>query len=79
MERDIIMNGVHIGEHSFEPDKVIEEIYERCVVSGLNFVTIRTQREIVPQHYFIEWARYLAENKIYFICLQKDKKLGKIL
>lgn len=69
MERDIILNGVHIGEHSFEPDRIIDEIYERCVKPGLNFVTIRTPREQVPQEYFIRWAEYLAENRIYFVFL----------
>lgn len=69
MERDIVLNGVHIGEHSFEPEKVIDEIYERCVKPGLNFVTIRTREELVPQHYFIEWAKYMAEHKIYFVFL----------
>ncbi len=69
MERDRILNGIHIGEHSFEPENVINEIYKRCVVPGLNFVTIRTGREQIPQDYFIEWAKYLAEHKIYFIFL----------
>lgn len=70
MEKDIILNGIHIGEHSFEPDKIIEEINERCIKRGLNFVTIRTgnnqRRTGIPQEYFIKWAKYLAENKIYF-------------
>ncbi len=73
MERDFVLNGIHIGEHNFEPEKVIDEIYERCVKPGFNFVTIRPRyhsRDIdVPQHYFIEWAKYLAEHKIYFIFL----------
>ncbi len=33
----MILNGIHIGEHSFEPGRVIDEIYERCVKPGLNF------------------------------------------
>ncbi len=73
MDRDIILNGIHIGEHGFEPEKIKDEIYERCIKSGLNFVTLRpcykTRRNEIPQHYFVEWARYLAENKIYFIFL----------
>ncbi len=69
MNGDIVLNGIHIGEHSFDPDKVIDEIYERCIKPGLNFVTIRTRTERIPQHYFIEWAKYLADNKIYFIFL----------
>ncbi len=73
MERDLVLNGVHIGEHGFEPEKIIDEIYERCVKPGLNFVTLRpvyrARRDEIPQHYFIKWAKYLAENKIYFIFL----------
>lgn len=70
---DTVLNGVHIGEHGFDPDKVIDEIYERCVQTGLNFVTIRpgykSRRPYIPQHYFLEWAEYLAAHKIYFIFL----------
>lgn len=69
MDKDIVLNGVHIGEHSFEPDKVIEEINERCIKPGFNFVTIRTRYERLPQETFIKWAEYLAKNKIYFIFL----------
>ena len=66
MERDFILNGIHIGEHSLEPEKVKEEIRKRCIEPGLNMVTIRPTRTFVPQHYFVEWAKFLAENKIYF-------------
>jgi len=69
MEKDIILNGVHIGEHGFDPDRVIDEIYERAVKPGYNFVTIRPKLPggaAIPQHYFIDWAKYLAEQKIYF-------------
>ena len=30
-ERDIVLTGIHIGEHSFVPEKVIDEIYERVI------------------------------------------------
>ena len=71
MKDDLILNGIHIGEHSFEPDAVIQEIYERCVRPGHNFVTIRTSRcrEVIPPETFLKWARYLAEHKIYFVFL----------
>ena len=70
MERDIIIAGVHIGEHSFEPDAIITEIKERCIDCGHNFVTIRPPyHKNIPQEYFIQWAKYLAENEIYFIFL----------
>ena len=71
MEQDIILNGIHIGEHSFEPDAVINEIYERCVKPGHNFVTIRTSRcpTVIAPETFCMWAEYLARHKIYFVFL----------
>ncbi|MBQ9921450.1 MAG: hypothetical protein IJO52_04625, partial [Clostridia bacterium] len=77
MKRSLILNGVHIGEHSFVPENIIEEINERVIAPGYNFVTLRPKnasdktgaRIDVPQDYYIKWARYLAENKIYFAFL----------
>ena len=70
MQRDSVLFGVHIGEHSFEPDQIIAEIKDRCIDCGHNFVTIRTPvGSEVPQSYFLEWAKFLAENKIYFLFL----------
>ena len=67
MERDIVMTGVKIGEHSADPRDVITEVRERVINSGGNFVYIRPKFDVqVPHEYFIEWARFLAENKIYF-------------
>ncbi|MBQ2613948.1 MAG: hypothetical protein IJB80_01290 [Clostridia bacterium] len=70
MNKDTILSGIHIGEHSFDPDAVIEEIQTRCIDKKMNFVTIRPpMEESVPQEYFIKWAKFLAENKIYFVFL----------
>lgn len=73
MEKAKIFFGIHIGEHSFDPERVIEEIEERVIKPGYNFVTIRpvhrgSELEI-PQEYFLEWARYLAQHKVYFVFL----------
>ena len=71
MDKDIILNGIHIGEHSFDPDAVIEEIYQRCIKPGHNFVTIRTSRckDVIAPETFLRWARYLTEHRIYFVFL----------
>lgn len=73
---DIINNnilcGVHIGEHSFDADAVINEITERVIKPGYNFVTIRTRArfgDVLPKETYIKWAKFLRENKIYFIFL----------
>lgn len=76
-EKDFVVSGIHIGEHSFEPENVLAEIKERCVDNGLNFVTIRTRNIPVPKHYFIEWAKYLTENKIYFTFLYTTQNAPK--
>ncbi len=70
MTKDTIISGIHIGQHSFEPDDIIKEIQERCINQGMNLVTIRppSKREI-PQHYYIKWAEFMAENEIYFTFL----------
>ena len=62
--RDTVLNGIHIGEHSFVPEKIREEIYDRVIKPGYNFVTIRPGRNLdLDPKYFVEWAEYLAENK----------------
>jgi hypothetical protein len=77
LKHDVILNGIHIGEHGFVPEKIKQEIYERAVKPGYNFVTIRTRRvEEVPQHYFIEWAQYLTDNKIYFLFSNQRSKVS---
>lgn len=64
-----LLYGTHIGEHSFEPENIIREIQENCIDRGMNFVTIRTRREQIPQEVFLQWAKFLADNEIYFIFL----------
>ena len=66
-----ILYGLHIGEHGFEVDKVLDELKENCVARGMNFVTLRTgkTRDPIPKKNFVEWASYLAENKVYFMFL----------
>lgn len=69
MNKDVIYNGVHIGEHSFVPENILDEIETRCVKPGCNFVTIRTTREQVAPELFYKWAEYLAQKKVYFVFL----------
>ena len=66
MERDHILYGIHIGEHGFEPEHVIDEIRERCIEPGFNHVCIRPKGPEFDQSYFIKWAEYLTEHKIWF-------------
>ena len=53
MKYDIVLNGVHIGEHRFVPDEIIGEIKERCLDGGFNFVSLRPRGEAFDQKYFV--------------------------
>ena len=61
-----ILYGMHAGEHSFDPVDIFADIREAVEVRGMNFIAIRTPRVFLDEHYFYEWAEYLAEKKIYF-------------
>lgn len=63
-----ILNGIHIGEFSFEKDGIIQEIKEKCIEKGMNFVILRPRGEIPPE-YFVKWASYCAEQKVYIMFL----------
>ncbi len=70
MKKDKIYNGIRVGVHSFEPEKIIDEINERCK-EGMNYIAFSTNcmvggESAVEQKYYIEWAKYLADKKIYF-------------
>lgn len=74
--------GVHIGEHGFDADGVIAEITERVIKPGYNFVTIRTRArfgDIIPKETYIKWAKFLRENKIYFIFLYSICLMGGVM
>ena len=60
------LNGIRLGEYGIDPEKVIEEIYEKCVVGRKNYTAISVRRTDIPDEKFYEWAKYLADNKIYF-------------
>ena len=66
-----LLYGLHIGEHAFDVDHILQELKENCVERGMNFVTLRTSKTKapIPKETFVSWAKYLAENKVYFIFL----------
>ena len=66
-----ILYGTHIGEHGYDIDGLIDEIKRLCIARGMNFVIIRMPRtkEPIPSEYLIKWAKFCADNKIYFIYL----------
>ena len=68
IERDTVLVGTKIGEHSFEPETAINELKERIVERGCTIAYVRPTRvsKTYEQDEYVKWAKYLAENKIYF-------------
>ena len=66
MKKDLIINGVGIGEHSFNVSGIISEITERVIKPGYNYVTLAPRRAHMPAEDIIKWAEFLADNQIYF-------------
>ena len=60
------LNGIRLGEYGIDPETLIDEIREKCVIGRKNYTAISVRRTDVPDEKFYEWAKYLAENKIYF-------------
>ena len=68
MDKSLAVSGIHVGEHSFVPEKLIEE-FEARGVQDMSFLTIRTRSEQVDEKYFYEWAQWCKEHKVYFMYL----------
>ncbi len=66
MERDLVINGIRIGEYEFIPENVIDEIQEKCIDQGMNYVAFSIGTAKPELAYFEKWAEFLRDNKIYF-------------
>ena len=61
------LNGIRIGEYELNVDNVISEIDEKCIKGKKNYTSIGVYRnEKIPGETFVSWAKYMAENDIYF-------------
>lgn len=61
------LNGIRIGEYKLDVDGVIDEIREKCIKGRKNYTSIGVYRgEKIPQETYISWAKFMAENDIYF-------------
>ena len=61
------LNGIRIGEYNLDVDNVINEIREKCIEGRKNYVEIAVYRnEKIEPEKFISWAKFMAENDIYF-------------
>lgn len=66
---DKVLYGFHVGEHGFEKDKILAELKEYAA-RGINFITIRPpNNQKVEESYYLEWAKFMAEQKMHFIFL----------
>ncbi len=72
------LNGIRIGEYELNPDTVIDEIREKCIEGRKNYTSIALYRgETIAPEMVLSWAKYMAENDIYFhFAFSADKSLG---
>ena len=68
IERDTVLVGTKIGEHSIDPENAINELRERIVKRGCTIAYVRPMNvsKTYDQEEYVKWAKYLAENKVYF-------------
>ena len=71
MKQDLILNGIDVGRRFFEdpgfsPEKFVDHIKENCIEKGFNFVSLGFRNIPFDQEYFVEWAKFLADNQIFF-------------
>lgn len=82
MEKDLIIQGVRIGEYDIDLNKVKDMIWEKCVSRGMNFVKISVPHDtMLPKEQFMDWIHYMVENKVYFsICYEvgRGKRRGNV-
>ena len=68
MEKDLVLNGVVLGQYSFDNDKFYEVVQKEYIDRGLNFLQFNGRLGGVPEETALEWVKFLVENKIYFGC-----------
>ena len=71
LERDIVKNGVRIGEYAFSAETAFDEIYEKCISKGMNYVELNFMGmlgtpeafDVRPgREYGLRLAKYLADK-----------------
>ncbi len=68
MEKDFITHGVVLGEYDFDNDKFYEVVQRDYIDKGLNFLQFHGRFGGVDEKTALEWAKFLADNEIYFAC-----------
>lgn len=76
MSQSFAISGIHLGEHSFSPENLLQELEARGG-DKLSFITIRTREEQVPAQCFYDWAQYFRDHKIYFMFLYTQQHAPK--
>ena len=68
MDKNLAVSGLHVGEHSFVPEKLTEE-FEARGIQNMSFLTIRTPERPIDERYFYDWARWCRAHQVYFMFL----------
>lgn len=73
MGKELILNGIRLGEYDFDPKAIYKKLDEECIATGMNYVkisagTYRPDGEFgeKDREFFVGLAKYLADHEIYF-------------
>ncbi len=66
MEKDLIIHGIRLGQYHFDPEKVLDEIREKCVERGMNYVAFSAGGKLLDKELLMSWVDYMVKNKVYF-------------
>jgi proline racemase len=65
MERDLVLNGVRIGEYQFSPEIAMKKLNEECIPYGMNYVEISACNTDYGKDFYVDFGMRVraAANK----------------
>ena len=65
MERDLVINGVRIGEYEVTPETIMKKLKEEVIAYGMNYAEFSCPGTDFGKAFYEELADLLVENEIY--------------
>ena len=81
-KKEHMLTGVNIGDYEFNPSTILDVIkkYKFGKENGgvFNYLRLRMDKEPPSSEQLYAWAKYLADNEIYFKICNNYPRVGKI-
>ena len=80
MEKDLVLNGLRLGEYEITRESVLKKLREEVIAHGMNHIEFCGTGSDLGRDFFLELAKELADNGIYtdfgFHFLKPEDPLG---